>query len=111
MLQQTFEFQKTMCDSSFTIATSMQEKCENVMKEMLDLTPWLPEQGKKACLDYSEQYWLGLNKCRKVSLSGIDYIEQLVTAPLQAMEKSTNPKAASETASEKPAPAKPKKQE
>lgn len=101
MLQQTFEFQKTLCDSTFTIAASVQENCENIMKDMLDLYPWLPAQGKKACLEYSEQYWLGLNKCRKASLSGIEYFEQLVTQPLKAGEKT-----ARKTSKEKAAPTK-----
>jgi hypothetical protein len=105
MLQQAFEFQKTVCDSSFTIATSVQENCENIMKDMLELYPWLPAQGKKACMEYSEQYWLGLNKCRKASLSGIEYLEKLVTPTMQDEEK-----AAGKSAKEKPAPAKTSKQ-
>jgi hypothetical protein len=105
MLQQAFEFQKTMCDSSFTIATSVQENCENIMKDMLELNPWLPAQGKKACMDYSEQYWLGLNKCRKASLSGIEYLEKLVTPHMQAEEKTTG-----KTSTENSAPAKTNKQ-
>jgi hypothetical protein len=105
MLQQAFEFQKTVCDSSFTIAASVQENCENIMKDMLDLYPWLPAQGKKVCLEYSEQYWLGLNKCRKASLSGIEYFEQLVTQPLKAEEKT-----ASKTSKERTAPTKTNKQ-
>ena len=102
ILQQAFEFQKTLCDSTFTIATSVQEKCENIMKDMLDLQPWLPAQGKKACLDYSEQYWLGLNKCRKASLSGLEYLEQLVTPPAKADKKQATPQAASKTSKAKP---------
>lgn len=105
MLQQAFEFQKTLCDSTFTIAASVQENCENIMKDMLDLYPWLPAQGKKACLDCSEQYWLGLNKCRKASLSGIDYLEQLVTPPIKAKEKTE-----SKTTKDKTTPAKAKTQ-
>lgn len=89
MLHQAFEFQKTICDSSFTIAASVQENCENIMKDMLDFYPWLPEQGKKTCLDYSEQYWLGINKCRKASLSGIDYLEQLMSPPSDTKKKGT----------------------
>jgi hypothetical protein len=102
MLQHAFEFQKTLCDSTFTIATSVQEKCENIMKDMLDLHPWLPVQGKKACLDYSEQYWLGLNKCRKASLSGLEYLEQLISPPAKADKKQATPQAASKASKAKP---------
>jgi len=110
MLQHAFEFQKTLCDSTFTIAASVQENCENIMKDMLDLYPLLPAQGKKAYIDYSEQYWLGLNKCRKASLSGIDYLEQLVTQPIKAEGKTAARQTASKTSKEKPAPAKASKQ-
>jgi len=106
MLQQTIEFQKTLCDSTFTIATSVQENCENIMKDMMEFYPWLPAQGKKVCLDYSEQYWLGLNKCRKASLSGIEYLEQLISPAMNAGEKTAAPT----TGKEKPAPTKPSKQ-
>lgn len=98
MLQHAFDLQKTLCDSTFTIATSVQENCENIMKDMLDLYPWLPEKGKKAYMDYSEQYWLGLNKCRKASLSGIEYLEQLVTQPMKAKEKTAPTKAKKQAA-------------
>ena len=100
MLHQALEFQKTLCDSSFTIATSVQENCENIMKDMLELSPWLPEQGKKACLDYSEQYWLGLNKCRRASLSGIDYLEQLISPLSETKKKGTAQKTAAKANAE-----------
>ena len=87
MLHETFQFQKTLCDGSFTIATSIQENCESILKEALNLSPWIPEQGKKACLDSSEQYWLGLNKCRQATLASIDYFESLVLPPVKTKEK------------------------
>lgn len=89
MLQQAWQLQRKVCDSTFTIATSVQENCENIMKDMLELNPWMPAESKKVCMDYSEQYWLGLNQCKKASLSGIDFLEQLVTPWQQAAEKAT----------------------
>ncbi len=110
MLQQAFEFHKTLCDSTFTIAASVQENCENIMKDMLDLYPLLPAQGKKACLDYSEQYWLGLNQCRKASLSGIEYLEQLITPQMKAEAKTAARQTADKTSKDKSAQVKANKQ-
>lgn len=89
MLQQAWQLQRKVCESTFTIATSVQENSENIMKDMLELNPWMPAESKKVCLDCSEQYWLGLNQCKKASLSGIDFLEQLVTPWQKAAEKAT----------------------
>ena len=81
MLQEAFQFQKDLCESTFSIATSMQENCENMLKDSLDLNPWLPLEGKKVCLFFSEQYWSTLANMKSSSLLSLDYVENLFTPP------------------------------
>lgn len=101
MLQQTLQFQKEVCDASFTIATSVQENCENILKDTLKLYPMMPKEGKELCLYCSEQYWLSLNRMRKTSLASIDLFEKFTAPPMVFPTKKTDRK--------KAAPAEPKK--
>lgn len=102
MLQQTLQFQKEVCDASFTIATSVQENCENILKDTLKLYPMMPKEGKEMYLYCSEQYWLSLNRMRKASLASIDLFESLAAPPSLSPEKKTERRV-------KAAPAQPKK--
>ena len=102
MLQQTLQFQKEVCDASFTIVTSVQENCENILKDTLKLYPLMPKEGKDFCLYCSEQYWLSLNRMRKNSLASIDLFEQFTAPPAVSSVKKTEK-------SRKAAPAEPKK--
>ncbi|MDJ0622807.1 MAG: hypothetical protein QNJ17_07565 [Desulfocapsaceae bacterium] len=102
MLQQTLQFQKEVFDASFTIATSVQENCENILKDTLKLYPLIPKEGKELCLYYSEQYWLSLNRMRKTSLASIDLFEKFTAPPSGSTEKKTEIR-------KKAAPAQPKK--
>lgn len=87
MLQQTLQFQKEVCNASFTIATSIQENCENILKDTLELYPLMPKEGKELCLYCSEQYWLSMNRLKKTSLASIDLFEKFTAPPSVASEK------------------------
>ena len=89
MLLQTLQFQKEICSASFIIATSVQENCENILKDTLALTPLVPEQGKDLCLYYSEQYWLSLERMKKTSLASLDLFAKLTSPPAASPEKRT----------------------
>lgn len=89
MLQQTLQFQKEVCDASFTIATSIQENCENILKDTLEFYPLMPKEGKELCLYCSEQYWLSLNRLKKTSLAGLDLFGKFTTPPSVAPDKKT----------------------
>ena len=106
MLEKVFQFQKDLCDSTYTIASSVQENYESVLKNTLDYYPWLPDQGKKVCLFWSEQCWLGLDNLKKASLSNLDYIEKMVTPPTLKQKTTKAAKQAAQTA--KPAAVKAK---
>lgn len=87
MLNQTLEFQKSLYDSTFTIITSVQENCEDMLKNTLQLYPWIPEPGKQACLFLSDQYWQGVRQIKASSLLQLDYMESLLSPPEKKQEK------------------------
>ncbi len=95
MLHEAFQFQKDLCESTFSIATSVQENYENLLKDTLDLTPWFPAEGKKAYLYWSERYWSTLANLKGSSLMSIEYLEKIITPPKgQAKETPAEKKAA-----------------
>lgn len=81
MLQETFQFQKDLCESTFSIATAVQENCETLLKDTLELTPWVPAEGKNAFLYWSEQCWSTLANLKGSSLMSIEYLEKIITPP------------------------------
>ncbi len=95
MLHEAFQFQKDLCESTFSIATSVQENCENLLKDSLDLTPWFPDEGKKACLYWSERYWSTLANLKGSSLLSIEYLEKIITPPKSQVKDSPTEKKAS----------------
>ncbi len=86
MLQETFQFQKDLCESTFSIATAVQENCETLLKDTLELTPWVPAEGKNAYLFWSEQYWSTLANLKGSSLMSIEYLEKIIT-PQKSQDK------------------------
>ncbi len=95
MLHEAFQFQKDLCESTFSIATSVQENYENLLKDTLDLTPWFPAEGKKAYLYWSERYWSTLANLKGSSLMSLEYLEKIITPPKgQAKDTPTEKKAA-----------------
>lgn len=79
MLHETFQFQRELCESTFSITTSVQENCETLLKETLELSPWLPAEGKKVCLYLSDQYWSTMANLKGSSLMSLDYVEKILT--------------------------------
>ena len=95
MLHETFQFQRELCESTFSMATSVQENCETLLKETLELSPWLPAEGKKVCLYLSDQYWSTMANLKGSSLLSLDYVEKILTPPTSQAkstptEKKTN---------------------
>lgn len=102
MLPRTLHVQKEVCNVSFTIATSVQENCENILKDTLELFPWMPKEQKGLCLYCSEQYRLSLSRLKKTSLASIDLFERFSLPPTAMSEKKPERR-------KKAAPAEPKK--
>lgn len=55
LLRQTIRFQRTALQNSLAMLNAVQQHGESLLKTTLDHSPWLPGEGRDACL-----FWTGL---------------------------------------------------
>ena len=55
LLCQTIRFQRTALQNSLAMISAVQQHGEKLLKSTLDQSPWIPGEGKDACL-----FWAGL---------------------------------------------------
>lgn len=77
MMKQMIDFQKTTFGNSFNAMTGLQEQGEKVMETFLNQATWLPNEGKKAVLN-----WVDVFK------KGRDQFKQTVDLNFSKMESS-----------------------
>jgi hypothetical protein len=77
MMKQMIDFQKTIFENSFNAMTGLQEQGEKVMETFLNQATWLPNEGKKAVLN-----WVDVLK------KGRDQFKQTVELNFSKMESS-----------------------
>ncbi len=75
LMKQMLDFQKTSFDSSFNAVAKLQEQGENMMGMFLNQAVWIPNEGKKAVLD-----WVDVLK------KGRDQFKQTVELNFSKME-------------------------
>lgn len=59
MLKQALGVYKTTFDSTFTAISTIQDQTEKMMNIFLENATWLPEEGKKAIVDWGKAYKKG----------------------------------------------------
>ena len=55
LLRQTIRFQRTALQNSLAMISAVQQHGEKLLKSTLEQSPWIPGEGKDACL-----FWAGL---------------------------------------------------
>lgn len=59
ILNQMIKFNKTILDNTFKAMTMAQEQGEKLITSTLSQASWMPEEGKKAILDWVKAYQKG----------------------------------------------------
>ena len=59
IVNQVIKFNKTILDNTFKAMTMAQEQGEKMITSALDQASWLPEEGKKAILNWVKAYQKG----------------------------------------------------
>jgi len=59
IVNQVIKFNKTIFDNAFKAMTMAQEQGEKMITSTLDQASWLPEEGKKAILNWVKAYQKG----------------------------------------------------
>ncbi len=57
--KQMIEFQKTTFDNTFNAMVLLQEQSERMVSTLLEQATWLPEEGKKAIVEWVAAYKKG----------------------------------------------------
>lgn len=64
--KQIIEFQKTTFDNTFNAMIVLQEQTEKMVKAMLDHSPMIPDEGKKAVNEWISAYKKGREDFKKM---------------------------------------------
>ncbi len=59
IVNQVIKFNKTILDNAFKAMTMAQEQGEKMIATTLDQASWLPEEGKKAIMNWVKAYQKG----------------------------------------------------
>jgi hypothetical protein len=65
MMKQMIDFQKTTFENSFNAMTGLQEQGEKVMETFLNQATWLPNEGKKAVLNWVDAFKKGRDQFKQ----------------------------------------------
>ncbi len=79
--RQMLQFHKTAFDNGFNAMTMVYEQNEKMVNAMLDQATWLPEEGKKAMLDWIQSYQKGCDEFKKLMDEKYKRIEEFFTNP------------------------------
>jgi len=78
MLKQMLNFNKTTFDHTFTAITMFQEQSERVADLFWDNTFRLPQEGKKAMMDWLQPFKKGCENYKKLMDAGFKNMEALL---------------------------------
>lgn len=73
--KQVIEFQKTTFDNTFNAMVVLQEQAEKMTKAMLEQSPWVPEEGKKAVQEWIGAYKKGREDFKKMVEENFQRVE------------------------------------
>jgi len=59
LMNQVIKFNKTILDNAFKAMTMAQEQGEKMITSTLDQASWIPEEGKKAIVNWVKAYQKG----------------------------------------------------
>lgn len=75
LLRQFIEFQKTTFDNSFKAMATLQQQSEQMVNMILDQTPWLPPEGRKAVVEWLSAYQTGRDEFRAYVESNFEKVK------------------------------------
>lgn len=80
MLKQIIRFSRATFDNTFYATAMMQDQFEQAAYIMLDRTPWLTVQGRKAIEDWADAYKSGRARLKKFLDANFTYLEKVFAA-------------------------------
>ena len=63
MNKQMAEFTRTTMDNTSKALATLQEQTEKMTTMFIDMSPWIPEEGKKTLKEWDKTYRKGLEDC------------------------------------------------
>jgi hypothetical protein len=80
MLQQMIQFNKLAIDNSFKIMMAVQEQAEKMVNAYLEQTTSVPDEWKKALVEWNEVYQKCCEDCHRSVEESFGKLESLLTA-------------------------------
>jgi len=77
MLKQALGVYKTAFDNSFDTICAIQDQTEKMLNLFLDNATWLPEEGKKAIIEWGKTYKKGRDDYRATVNESYKKVEEL----------------------------------
>lgn len=66
IFKQMIEFQKNAFDNSFKALSTFQDNSEKLVDVMVNQSPWVPEEGRKAFVEWLESYKKGRDEFKNL---------------------------------------------
>lgn len=76
LFKQMFDFNKAAFDNTFNAMVMLQEQTERIAHTMLEQATWLPEDGRKAIMDWVEAYKKGRENFKRVIDDSFQKVEE-----------------------------------
>ena len=65
VFKQMIDFNKKAFDTSFSAMTALQDQTEKIGNTLMEKTPWIPEEGKKAAGEWAAACKKGRDQFKK----------------------------------------------
>jgi polyhydroxyalkanoate synthesis regulator phasin len=76
---QMIDFQKTMFNNGFNTMVMLQDQAEKMSNTLMDQTPWVPEEGKKAVTQWVNAFKEGRQYFKKSIDEGFENAQKMFT--------------------------------
>jgi hypothetical protein len=78
LMQEMIRFNQAAFDKGFNLVVEIQDQVEKMTRLVMDQTPWLPEEGRKAIYDLADAYKAGRNHFKKYVDDGYKSAEEYI---------------------------------
>ncbi|RZB37806.1 MAG: hypothetical protein SRB2_00908 [Desulfobacteraceae bacterium Eth-SRB2] len=79
IIKQMTQFNKNAFDNSYNTMTLFREQNEKMANSLLDQATWMPEEGKKALIEWMKSYKKGCEDLKKIVDQNYQNLEKCFT--------------------------------
>jgi len=91
--KQIIDFQKSAFDNFYGAVVTLQDQSQAALNTMLDKTPWVPREGKKAIDGWIQMYNTGRDEYKGLVDDGFEKLSGLCAIDKKPAAKTKSPKA------------------